>query len=146
MIYKRIYADIITARKAIDKTRLALLCTLAGEMSAKAKFDKSTGEKTVTDEDAIALLKSWLKKQDEILSMENIPNDLIEQTNYEKFVLIDYMPNQLSEEEIRKSMMDSVYETMPDLMKLMSSNFKGQYDGKLASTIAKEIAEKKKLN
>ena len=72
--------------------------------------------------------------------------DLIDNLNKEIEVLLTYLPKQLTEDEIRAIVEEAVKETgvttMKDMGKVMGAATKklaGQADGRLISTIVKEL-------
>ena len=67
-------------------------------------------------------------------------------SEYELSVINEYLPTQMSEDVLRDTIKlfieDYSLSTMKDMGKIMSymkNNFDGEYDGKLASTITKEL-------
>lgn len=65
--------------------------------------------------------------------------DWSEEAKIEYAYLKDYIKQQLSEEEIRKIILESGLNQIGPIMTYFKSYHSGQYDGKLVSQIAKEI-------
>jgi uncharacterized protein YqeY len=75
--------------------------------------------------------------------------DLVDQTNAEIEILLEYLPQQLNEEEIEEIVRMAVNETgsnsIKDMGKVMAAvtpRTKGRADGKLVSTIVKQFLSK----
>ena len=66
--------------------------------------------------------------------MKDYSHESLVEYNY----LSDYIKTQLSEEDLRKIILDSNLTSIGDIMKYLKDNYLGQYDGKLAAKIAKE--------
>ncbi len=75
--------------------------------------------------------------------------DLVEKLNREIEILLNYLPEQLSEREIQKVIEETIAEigatSMKDLgnvMKAVTPKVKGRADGKVVSNLVKEILQK----
>ena len=75
--------------------------------------------------------------------------DLVEKLNREIEILLNYLPEQLSESEIQKVIEETISEigatSMKDLgnvMKAVTPKVKGRADGKVVSNLVKEILQK----
>ncbi len=75
--------------------------------------------------------------------------DLVEKLNREIKILLNYLPEQLSESEIQKVIEETIAEigatSMKDLgnvMKAVTPKVKGRADGKVVSNLVKEILQK----
>ena len=122
----------IAARKAGDP-QAPLLTTLLGEA---AMVGKNAGRET-TDQEVVAVVKKFMKNIDETITALQSRNQLFTQFAVEREILEQFLPQQLTESTlfaVAKSQPN-----MPTFMKHLKENFAGQYDGKLASTIAKQI-------
>lgn len=140
-ILKTIKDDLLYARKNKMTNATTFLSTLIGEIEAKAYAGSQKIE--LTDEHAIAAIKSYIKKTSEFLSLEGIEEDVKEKLERELEILEGYLPTQLSETEIRNFFNKIVSEVenvkLGDLMKALKSEYNGLYDAVLASQIAKEF-------
>ena len=122
----------IAARKAGDP-QASLLTTLLGEAAMVGK----NANRETTDAEVVAVVKKFIKNVDETISALQARNQLFAEFAVEREVLEQFLPMQLSEAallEVAKCQKD-----MPSFMKHLKENFAGQYDGKLASTIAKQV-------
>lgn len=130
--------DQLAARKIKDKMKATLLTTLIGEAEMVGKND---GNRESTDSEVTAVIKKFVKNIDETLTICHDDDLLIERTTLET-----YLPQQMTEEQLRQLVQSHVQsegisgpQNMGVVMKFLSSNFAGQYDGKLASSVVREI-------
>ncbi len=124
----------ITARKNGDKEAALLLTTLLGEASA---VGKNAGNRETTDAETIAVIKKFIKNIDETINA--LAERKMDFSNLEAEVKIleVFLPKQLNEDELQK--IAKTQKSMPEFMKHLKENFSGQYDGKLASMVAKKV-------
>ena len=123
----------INARKSGNK-EASLLTTLLGEASA---VGKNAGNRETTDAEVVAVVKKFIKNIDETISALSSRNQDPSAFVAEKKVLEEFLPKQLSEDELKK--IAASRSGMPDFMKYLKEQFNGQYDGKLASSVAKTV-------
>lgn len=114
-------------RKTGNKN-LIVLSTIIGELTSNAKM--IDGKKVVTDDEVIAHLKKYVKNLEETLSHKEVPS-IREELNY----VATLLPKQLSEGELREIW--EKFSNLGEYMKHLKENYFGQYDGKVASQIAK---------
>ena len=144
-LFTQIKADQLAARKAKDGLKATLLTTLIGELTAIGKND---GNREVTDADVVKLVKKFLDGVNETMALINDANNsdgsadryinLLKEQTY----LTVYMPQQMGEAKLTEVLTELVTETGPNLGKLMGllkERYAGQYDGKMASTLAKKV-------
>ena len=95
----QINEDLKAAMKSGDKTKLA---TVRSIRALILEFEKSGTGKELSNEEEIKLLSSAAKKRkDSIEQFKNAGrNDLVEKEETELNILMDYLPKQLSQEEI----------------------------------------------
>lgn len=102
--------------------------------------------KELSDQDIIAIIQKQIKeKKGAIAEFEQGHRaDLVEQTKKEIEILMEYVPKELSEEEI-KTMIKDTCEELGDnktnfglVMKTMMSKVKGRADGSLVTNLVKE--------
>lgn len=126
----------LAARKAKDSQTLTFLSTLIGDLQANAKL--VDGEKIVTEDDALAMVKKYLKGNKEIL--EHNPTN--EGALFEKTLLEELLPRQMTEGEIETAINEIVADgagNMGAIMAGMKKKYAGLYDGKTASMLAKDV-------
>lgn len=123
----------ITARKE-GLTEASLLTTLLGEATMIGKND---GNRETTDAEVIAVVKKFIKNIDETIAALEDRGQHIDAFEQERVVLTRFLPKQLSESDLIE--VAKYQENMPSFMKHLKENFAGQYDGKLAATVAKKV-------
>lgn len=140
-IVTQMKADRILARTT-DKGAFALLTNIIGEFdlarTQKANLGKSE------DDVMIGIVKVGIAHtKEEITSLKAVAASQarIERAERDIIVLEKYLPEMLDEEALRDIAAAMLLQgkKMPDMMKHLRTEFPNQYDGKLASTIAKEI-------
>lgn len=139
--------DWIKALKSKDKFKAN---TISMAKAAILQVEKTDGTK-LGDEEIIGVLAKEVKERREaILEFEKgNRQDLVEQAKAEIEILLNYLPQQLSEEEIAEIVRAAVNETgansIKDMGKVMANvvlKAKGRADGKLVSNIVKEYLNK----
>lgn len=143
-ILEEIKRDLDQARKDKDSKLLTILSTLYGESCRKNKVP--------ADDEVIATIKRNIKNIDEFVSAikGNVKwEDRLKNLEFEKKVLNDYLPKQMTEEELRNSIEEIVKSENITLSKKnigsVMLGLKEKYGGtgkfcsKLASDIAREI-------
>ena len=147
---KRIKEDQLNARKEHNKLKTGMLTALLGEISI---VGKNNGNRETTDAEAIVVIKKFLKNVNETLkiftrgSMEmGAGSHTVEKINElraEIKIYESYLPKQLSEDELKDIISrfgeEAYTSNVGTVMKYLKENYNGLYDGKLASTIAKEF-------
>lgn len=104
----------------------------------------------LTDEDIIDIIAKQVKEKRDVIEdfAKGGREDLVQQTNKEMEILLEYLPEQLSEDEIEKIVKDVIDEvnakSMKDIgiiMKNVMPKVKGKADGGMVSKIAKRLLE-----
>lgn len=135
-------ASVITAMKAKDKLKLE---TLRSVLTAFQYEEMQKGVEELSETDCIAIVKNEVKKRKESLEFELKANrtEQVEKLNSEISCLEEFLPQQMSAEKLKevlnKFKLEQSPKNMGEVMKFLKTNFDGQYDGKLASDLAKEI-------
>ena len=138
--------EIKTAMRAKDSLRLeALRAIKSAEMLEQTSSAAGT---TLTDEQEIKLVQKLVKQRKDsaqIFKDQNRP-DLVEPEEAQAKIIAEFLPAQLSEEEITKIVGDIIAQTgaegMKDMGKVMgmaSKQMAGTADGKTISTIVKQL-------
>lgn len=140
-IVTQMKADRIVARTA-DKGAFALLTNIIGEFDLARTQKANLGK--AEDDIMISIVKVGIAHtKEEIASLKAVSASQarIERAERDILVLENYLPEMLDEEDLRKVAEASklLGWKMPDMMKHLRDQFPNRYDGKLASTIAKEI-------
>ena len=131
------------ALKAGEKAKMMGLRNIIGKIKA-AQIDK--GE-TLTDEESLKILKTAAKQLKESVDQyqKGGRDDLAEKEAFELTLLEKYLPEQLSEEQIRQTVKNIVKNTgsgsMQDMGKVMGATMQelaGSADGKIVQKIVQE--------
>ena len=114
---ENILNDIISAMKSKDKEKLSTLRLLKGAMQLEEINKKSE----LNDEDLINLIAKQIKTRKESIAEFKNANrqDLVEKIEKEIEILSEYMPEQLTEEEVIKIIEEAFNEIKPNSMKDM---------------------------
>ncbi len=127
----RITADMKSAMKAKDKDTLKAIRMILGAIKQKEVDERIE----LNDTQILAVIQKMVKQRKDSISQFSIAgrDDLIAVEEAELAVINNYMPAQLSEEEIAaavgKAIADTGASSMQDMGKLMGL-LKGQLDGK----------------
>lgn len=139
-------ADMKTAMKARESGRLELkVIRMARADIRQAEID--SGHADFNDDQVLEVLRKEMKQYKETL--EEIQNsgrqDLIDGVHDEMAVLQKYLPAEMSEEEIRSAVQETVNQLDPDrrnlgnVMKAVMPRLKGRADGKAVNRIVREF-------
>ncbi len=139
----RIIEDIKLAMKAQDKVKLPVVRMLKADVQM-AELNKKAD---LTDDEIISIVSKQIKmRKDSIKEFEKgNRNDLIEAAKAEIKILEEYLPEQLSEQEVTNIINDvfskvnpSSQSDMGKIMGLLNPLVKGKTDMGLVSKIVKE--------
>lgn len=152
-ILKKINADLVASMKSKEKDSDLKTTTLRMIKSAIKNAEIAKREKgELTEEDIIGVLTTMVKqRKDSAEQYEKADrNDLAEKENKEILIIQEYMPKQLSPDELDKIIKITIQETgvtnmkeIGKLMKELMPKIKGKADGKLVNQRIKEILENK---
>lgn len=146
---KRIKLDINSALKQGKILEVSVLRQLLAVLlnKEKEKFFKEKEEAELTEQEIIKVIFSEVKKiKESIKEFERGQRqDLIDKEKKEKEILENYLPKQLSEEEISRLVSQTIKKVkareMKDIGKVMAvlvPEIKGRADGSLVSEIVKQ--------
>jgi uncharacterized protein YqeY len=162
MLKEQLQADVKAALKAGDSQKRVTLSSLLSalknrELEKRSKLSKSgtsadlEKESQITDEEAIEVISTEIKKRKESIETYTKASrpELAEGEQKELDILMQYMPEQLSDDAIRtevKSIIEAVHpQGMKDMGKVIGGvmpKIKGKADGQTVSRIVKEELEK----
>lgn len=131
--------DQVAARKAGDKETATVLTTLLGEAGP-------SGNGTVTDEQVQKVIQGFLTNLRDVIGFTANPEVQARMKN-EITVLEKYQPAQMSEDEIRAFAAEvgtnlgdlTVDKKVGMVMKQLTEKHKGEYNGKVAGKIVREM-------
>ena len=133
MLIEKIRNDMHDAKRSKDVLRSNLLSTLYAEM-----FTLSKSGKELTEEDSIKIVKKFIKNTDETLALD-IPETARSKYMTEKQILEGYLPQQMTVDEIEKTVSQLIGEgkVMKDIMAFFKEKYTGKYDGKTVSEMVR---------
>ena len=145
-LFDRISEDIKTAMKARATERLEALRGVKKEFLEARTAKGADGE--LSDEQATRILAKMIKQRKEsaeIYSTQNRP-ELAQAELAQAAVIEEYMPRQLSEEELRERLREIIARTgatspkeMGKVMGVASKKLAGQAEGRAISAAVKEL-------
>lgn len=147
MLTDSLNQDLKAAMLAKDRVRTRTIRSLRAALLEKEIELRVGGEAEVSDEAAIAVLQKQAKqRRDSIEQFEKADREDLAVSEREELVVIQsYLPKQLSEEEIRREVLEVIEETdassMKDMGRVMGpvmSRLKGKADGRIVQTVVKE--------
>ncbi len=143
-IIKQLEKDLVEAMKAKRETELSVLRMLKTALKNKAIELK----KDLTADEALAVLKSEAKKRRDSIEAfkDGGREDLAEKETSELVILEKYLPEQMSEDQVReeaKKIIDELTEEQKNnfgaVMGQVMAKLKGKADGGLVGKIVKEL-------
>lgn len=140
----QIDSDIKEALKSGQKEKLTVLRGLKSDLKY-AQIDKG---KELTEEDVIGVLSSAAKKRRDSIEQFQAGErqDLVDSETFGLNIIEQYLPKQLSEDELRQIIKDAVAESGAEspqqiglVMKVVMPKVKGKADGKVVNRLVSEI-------
>ena len=140
-IKERLQEDWKTALKAKDKFKANVLSTAKSSILLCEKNGENVDDPRVIE----ILAKEVKQRREAVLEFEKgNRQDLVDEANAEIAILLDYLPQQLSEEEILEIVKESAItvgassiKDMGKVMALVRPKTVGKADGKLVSQLVK---------
>jgi len=142
MLKLKIKEQLKQAMKAREQVKMDTLRSL---ISAFQYEEIQKGVEDLPDDAALAILKTELKKRKEELEFAEKANraEQKEQLFIEIRCIEAFLPSQLDAQQLEK-ILNGLRDSQPGLnvgtaMKMLKDAYPGQYDGKLASDVAKKV-------
>ncbi len=141
---ERLVKDQLKATKEKNRFKLNVIRGLRAELQNAEKEKRSS----LTPEEEVSILQREIKRRKEALSdyLKSGREDLHEQLKEEIQILEDYLPQQLSDEEIRQIIHQAVEETgavspreAGKVMGKIMPRVKGQADGNRVKALVEEV-------
>ena len=138
-----IIKDLTTAMKEQDKFKLSVLRMLKSAL----QLEKINKKHDLTDDEVLAVIKKQVKtRKDSVVEFEKYnKDDEVEKLNQEIEILSDYLPEELSLEDINKAIDEIFAELNPAsikdmgrVMKEATARIGAKADMSLVSSIVKE--------
>ncbi|MEX0649091.1 MAG: GatB/YqeY domain-containing protein [Balneolaceae bacterium] len=146
-IKEKILNDLKSAMKAREADRLRVLRSMKAKILEKEISERTGGEADITDEQVVEVLMKAAKQRKESIEQFETGGrqDLAEKEENELKVIESYLPEMLSEEEVREAAREQIEKTgastMADMGKVMGAlmeQLKGKADGSVVSRVVKE--------
>jgi len=144
MMENEIQDQLKQALKRGEKLKLSVLRMLVSDIKNKKIADKV---KELSDENVLIIIKKMVRRHKESIEKfaEGARDDLVKKETEELNILEKYLPEELSDEELERIVMEVISETgassvkdMGNVMKLVLSRTKGSCDGKKASDVVRK--------
>jgi len=146
-IKDQIMADLKEAMKNKEKDRLRVLRSLKSKLLEREISERKEGEASLSDEQSIEVLMKAAKQRKE--SIEQFEKgdraDLAESEKKELQLIESYLPEMLSEDEVRDVAREKIdelgAEDMSDMGQVMGAlmqELKGKAEGSIVSKVVKE--------
>lgn len=140
---EKINNDIKQAMLAKDKEKLAAL----RDIKSKLMLEATSGSGEVTEEAGVKIVVKLFKQRMETYELYKTQNrdDLAQEELQQAEIIKAYMPEMMSEDDVRKAVQDKIAQVgaagpqdMGKVMGPLSKELAGKADGKLISTLVKE--------
>jgi uncharacterized protein YqeY len=144
-LFQKISADMKTAMKSGDKARLEVLrFTLAGLNAAQKEKTLKDPQATLGDEEVVTLLQKEAKKRKDSIELfkQGKRDDLVEKEEGDLKVLYEYLPAELSRDEIVamvKAAKANGANDFSSIMKEVMKLAKGRADGKTVGDVIRDV-------
>lgn len=148
MVQEQILAGIKDAMRAKDKVRLNVLRSIKTAFTNELVAKKRTPQDTLTDEEALTVLTRMAKQRKESITQFTKGNrpELAEQESQELAVLEEFLPAQMSAEEIiaivaakKEELGVTDKSQMGRLMGPLMKELKGKADGNMVRKAVEEV-------
>ena len=145
-LFDTIQNDMYAAMKSGDKHKTGTLRVALSTLKDK-KIEK---RENLTDVEAIKIIQTLVKQRKEAADIykENGRNDLMDNENAELEILNAYLPQMMSEDDLRilvkKVVEDTGASSLSDIGKVMPEVMKqsaGKADGKMAQSIVRDLLQ-----
>lgn len=134
-----------TAMKSGDKARLEVLrFTIAGLNSAQKEKTIQDPKATLSDEEVVTILQKEAKKRKDAIELfkQGKRDDLVTKEESDLKVIYEYLPKELSREEIVAIVKDLKEKGTTDFSALMKETMKavkGRADGKMVGDVIRDV-------
>ena len=146
-IVDKIDKSLTDALKNKDQDRTLTLRSIISQKKQKEIEKRTQDKKNITDEDMILILNKMVKQRRESIELykQGGRQDLVDKETKELIIIQEYLPEQLSEEEIKKiceqtinNLKASSLKDMGKVMGIIKSKYKGSVDLSVAGKILKD--------
>ena len=147
-IVDKIDKSLTEALKNKDQDRTLTLRSIISQKKQKEIEKRTQDKKNITDEDMILILNKMVKQRREAIELykKGERKDLVEKEVKELTIIQEYLPKQLSEEEIMKICEHTIEnlqaKSLKDVGKIIGS-IKSKYKGSVDLSIVGKIVKEK---
>ena len=146
MLLEKLQSDSIDALRKGNKPRLSTLRLLISEVK-NSQIDIVAEGREMTEDDVLKVLSKELKKRNDSVEAYTLAKrlDLADIESEEAKVISEYLPSQMSKEEIEKIVLEVIAEGVSDfgaVMKAAMAKVQGRADGKIVSEVVKRNINK----
>ena len=140
----RLQSDLVTARKGQDKPRTLLLSTILSDV----KNRRIELQRDPSDDDVVDVVRKGIKRRRESVEMyaNGGRDDLAEKERAEAAALEQYLPAQVSDDELRTAVLAAIGAGAANIGAVMGKvmpQFKGRAEGGAINAIAREELAKR---
>ncbi|PAU92721.1 glutamyl-tRNA amidotransferase [Aliifodinibius salipaludis] len=146
-IKDKIMADLKQAMKDKEQDKLRVLRSLKSKLLEREISERKGGEGELSDEQTIEVLMKAVKQRKESIEQfeKGDRNDLADAEKDEVEIINSYLPEMLSEEEVRDIAKEKIEELgaedisdMGQVMGVLMQELKGKAEGSVVSKVVKE--------
>ena len=140
MIIEEIKQANIQAMKDKDQRARGIYSVLMNK-HLMASVDSRTNGKEVEDADMVRIIQKTIKElEEERDNYARVNNtEEVENIEYQKSLIEKYLPQMLSEEEIKNIILGLEDKTVPSVMRHFKTNYNGKCDMKVVSAVLKSL-------
>lgn len=144
---EKILDDLKSSMKAKESDKTRVLRSIKAKILEKEISERKEGHSTLKDDQIVEVLMKAAKQRKESIDQfhEGGREDLVEKEEMELGVIEKYLPEMMSENEIRNAVKDQINQvgatSMADMGKIMGAlmgKLKGKAEGSIISRIVKE--------
>lgn len=144
---EQIITDLTAAMKAKEQDKVRVLRSLKAKLMEKEIEERTGGEGSLSDESAIQVLTKAAKQRKESIDQfrKGDREELAANEEAELTIIEQYLPEMMSEEEVRKIVKKKIDETgasgpqdMGKVMGPLMGQLKGKAEGSMVSKLVKE--------
>lgn len=146
-IKEQIISDLKDAMKAKEQDKLRVLRSLKAKLMEKEIAERTGGEATLSDEQALQVLTKAAKQRKESIDQfqKGGREDLVANEEMELAIIEAYLPEMMSEEDVRTIVKEKITamgasgpQDMGKVMGSLMGQLRGKAEGSLISTLVKE--------
>lgn len=147
MLTEKIKTDTIEAMRNKEAVKLSTLRMLSSELKNTEIALRPQG-KELSDEEVLKVIAKEAKKRKESIEIFTSSNrqDLADNEKAELLILEEYLPKQMSEDEIEEIVKSTISENpdaaFGDIMKALMPKIQGKADGKIVSQLVNKNLSK----